>query len=295
MRQPSREGTFTTPAYRIYIDEVGNADLESSEDPNHRFLSLTGVVVNLEYVRDVLHPEMEALKQEFFSPHPDNPPLILHRKEIMNANYPFNALKDGTLRKRFDSDFLAHLRSWQYVVITVCIDKKRHKKMYAVWTYDPYHYCLQVLLERYVFFLENLNSRGDAMAEARGGKADRRLKGSFNRLWEKGTDYVSQERFQAVLTSRELKVKPKKDNISGLQLADLIAHPSCNEILSDFGLLPRKIAPFARSVINILQGKYYRGPREVVYGWGKKLLPWRLEEAPSLKMLIPAKEKGPGF
>jgi hypothetical protein len=30
--------------HRIYIDEVGNPDLESSDDPNHRFLSLTGVI-----------------------------------------------------------------------------------------------------------------------------------------------------------------------------------------------------------------------------------------------------------
>jgi hypothetical protein len=29
--------------YRLYIDEVGNPDLESSHIPNHRFLSLTGV------------------------------------------------------------------------------------------------------------------------------------------------------------------------------------------------------------------------------------------------------------
>lgn len=35
--------------YRIYIDEVGNSDLESSDDPNHRFLSLTGVILELGY------------------------------------------------------------------------------------------------------------------------------------------------------------------------------------------------------------------------------------------------------
>ena len=33
--------------YRIYIDEVGNPDLESSENPNHQFLSLTGVIIEL--------------------------------------------------------------------------------------------------------------------------------------------------------------------------------------------------------------------------------------------------------
>ena len=31
--------------YRMYIDEVGNSDLNASTDPNHRYLSLTGVAV----------------------------------------------------------------------------------------------------------------------------------------------------------------------------------------------------------------------------------------------------------
>ena len=71
--------------YRIYIDEVGNPDLESSDDPNHRFLSLTGVILELGYVREVLHPQMESLKVEYFRSHPDEP-VIFHRKEMLNPN-----------------------------------------------------------------------------------------------------------------------------------------------------------------------------------------------------------------
>ncbi len=40
--------------YRMYIDEVGNSDLNSSDNPLHRYLSLTGVIVGLGYVRDIL-------------------------------------------------------------------------------------------------------------------------------------------------------------------------------------------------------------------------------------------------
>lgn len=57
--------------YRIYIDEVGNPDLESSEIPNHRFLSLTGVILELGYVAGVVHPEMEEIKRKYFRTHPD--------------------------------------------------------------------------------------------------------------------------------------------------------------------------------------------------------------------------------
>ena len=241
--------------YRIYIDEVGNPDLESSDNPNHRFLSLTGIILELGHVKSVLHPEMEALKAKYFDHHPDEP-IVFHRREMVNAKSPFRSLKDPDVRKRFDEELLSFLRSWEYVVISVCLDKKRHKETYTTWRYDPYHYCLEILLERYVLFLERIKAHGDAMAESRGGKADRRLKDSFHRLWTQGTNYIGGQSFQESLTSKQLKVKLKLNNISGLQLADLIAHPSRNEILHQQGLLHTRLAPFAKSVIKILQAKY---------------------------------------
>jgi hypothetical protein len=68
--------------YRIYVDEVGNSDLESSTNPNHRYLSLTGVVIDLDYVKNIVHPEMEERKTRFFDSHPDGP-IIFHRKVII--------------------------------------------------------------------------------------------------------------------------------------------------------------------------------------------------------------------
>lgn len=252
----------------MYIDEVGNPDLESSENPIHRFLSLTGLIISLDYVSKSLHPEMETLKSKYFDYHPDDP-VIFHRKEMVNARYPFQALKDQATQSRFDKELLHHLKGWNYTVISVCLDKKTHKETYKVWRYDPYHYCLALLLERYTFFLEQHKTVGDVMAESRGGKEDRRLKASFTKLWEEGTEYVGPERLQNVFTSKQLKVKPKVNNISGLQLADLIAHPSRNEILTENSLLNGKIAPFAEKVITILKDKYYRHAGKI---YGKKFI-----------------------
>ncbi|MCF7832470.1 MAG: DUF3800 domain-containing protein [Candidatus Marinimicrobia bacterium] len=243
--------------FRMYVDEVGNPDLNSSDNPLHRFLSLTGIIINLDHVRETIHPEMEKLKSKFFNPHPDDP-IIFHRKDMMNGKFPFEILRDKEIRKKFDNKLIDCLKNWQYTVITVCLDKKIHKETYTVWHYDPYHYCLALLLERFTIFLEQIKCKGDVMAESRGGKEDKRLKASFLKLWNEGTDYISNERFQYVLTSKKLKVKPKTNNISGLQLADLVAHPSRNEILYENGLLEGNIAPFAEKIINLLQGKYYQ-------------------------------------
>lgn len=205
--------------YRIYIDETGNPDLGSSENPNHRFLSLTGVIVELEYSAHTIHPQLESLKSEFFRSHPDEP-VILHRKEIVNARGPFGSLRDPDVRSRFDGRLLQLLRDWDYTVVTVCIDKRKHKETYTTWRHDPYHYCLEVLMERFVLFLKRLNAVGDAIAESRGGREDTRLKASYSRLWSQGSSYVAPELVQQYLTSRQLKVKPKANNIAGLQLAD---------------------------------------------------------------------------
>jgi len=254
--------------YRMYVDEVGNPDLESSYNPNHRFLSLTGVIIHLNYVKEVLHPELEALKEKHFGSHPDDP-VVLHRKELLNAKSPFQVLRDQVVRKDFDRQLLDCLRQWEYTVITVCLDKKKHRETYTTWRYDPYHYCLAVLLERFNFWLNRQNAKGDVMAESRGGKEDRRLKDSFHRLWRLGTDFLDPKQFQESFTSRQLKVKPKTANVSGLQLADILAHPSRAEILNEEGLLGRNLAPFSMKVIRILQHKYDQ------YGgrmFGKKFL-----------------------
>ena len=73
------------------MDEVGNSDLGASHDPNHRYLSLTGVILELEYVAQAVFPALEDLKQRYFGSHPDDP-VILHRKELVNKKPPFESL-----------------------------------------------------------------------------------------------------------------------------------------------------------------------------------------------------------
>ncbi len=111
------------------------------------------------------------------------------------------------------------------------------------------------------------------MAESRGGREDRRLKDSFERVYSSGSDFIKPEVFAAHLTSRQLKVKPKSNNIAGLQLADLIAHPSFRATLArkDGQPLPGN---FGGRIGEILEaGKYNRSPRGDIDGWGRKWLP----------------------
>ena len=53
--------------HRIYVDEVGTHDLTHADDPNQRFLSLTGVVFESDHTLNVLRPEMDQIKREFLA------------------------------------------------------------------------------------------------------------------------------------------------------------------------------------------------------------------------------------
>lgn len=260
--------------YRLYIDEVGNHEMKHADDENHRFLSLTGVIVESNYCRDVLNPEMEGIKRKFFQSDPDIP-VIFHRKDMINKREPFQRLQDPLVETEFNHDILNSLERWDYRVITVVIDKKAHRDQYVVWHFHPYHYCLAVMLERYILFMHYGNHTGDVMIEARGTEEDNKLKDSFRNLYANGNHNIRAQRWQFRLTSKEIKIKPKTANICGLQLADLIAHPSRREILIEKGLKTSDTNVFGDQISAILrESKYHRhGVTGQIEGFGKKLLP----------------------
>ena len=89
---------------------------------------------------------MESLKARYFDSHPDEP-VILHRSDIMNRRGAFlNLFVTLVSKMPLTEEILKRLREWEYVVITVCLDKERHVKRSGAWSRDPYHYCMEVLL-----------------------------------------------------------------------------------------------------------------------------------------------------
>lgn len=258
--------------YRLYVDEVGNPDLESSADENHRFLCLTGVIIELDYVSKVISPQLESLKVKYFGSHPDEP-IILHRKELVRRKPPFTVLRDPEIERRFNEDILLKLKQWEYSVIVVIIDKHEHAEKYTTWRYDPYHYCQEILIERYRLFLNINKSKGDIMFESRGGKEDMRLKRSFRQIMDSGTHNISSFDLQSHLTSLELKVKSKQSNIAGLQVADLLAHPARRWCFRNFYGMDDKKQTFGDRVIDILEReKFFRYKGEIT-SYGVKKLP----------------------
>jgi hypothetical protein len=253
---PSRPSGFED-RYRLYMDESGDHVYRETSETAHRFLCLLGCwFQNPDYLH--FHETLESFKERHLHHHPDNP-VILHREDMINARKVFKILQDKEKREEFDADLLAIIQSANFRVVAVVIDKAALRSAYGESAAHPYHLGLGFLLQRFAGYLNHINRIGDVMAEARGGTEDLLLQESYSRVYEHGIwGVTSAGSFQSALSSRQLKLREKKVNISGLQLADLLGHPTKMWALKHYGLISEESAPFAKRLMKIIEQKFNR-------------------------------------
>ncbi len=253
---PSRPSAFED-RYRLYLDESGDHVYRRTTEDPHRFLCLLGCwFKNPDYVK--FHQELENFKVRHLHHHPDNP-VILHREDIINARKAFKILQDDNKRAQFDEQLLEIIQCAEFRVVAVVIDKATLRESYGESAAHPYHLGLGFLLQRFAGYLNHINRIGDVMAEARGGVEDLLLKESYSRVYQYGTwSVTTASAFQTALSSHQLKLRGKKANISGLQLADLIGHPAKMWALRHFGLITDGQAAFPAMLMKIIEHKFNR-------------------------------------
>lgn len=268
---PARPSKFED-RYRLYLDESGDHVFRETNEIAHRYLCLLGCWFrNPDYME--FHEALESLKTQHLPHHPDDP-VVLHRDDMINARKAFKNLRDVAIRMKFDAELLQVIQAAQFKVVTVVIDKMALKQSFGEAASHPYHLGLGFLLQRYAGLLNHINRVGDVLGESRGGVEDRLLKESYTRVFERGVWMTEAHAFQAALTSRELKLKPKSANIAGLQLADLLGHPVKHWVLRHHGLVENDLAPFAARMLEVVRPKFnshlYDGRVE---GYGTVLYP----------------------
>ncbi len=258
--------------YRIYIDESGDHAFNKLDQPDKRYLGLSGIIIETEHYRTHFFPQLESLKQKHFPHNPDEP-VILHRTDIINSKGSFWRLRDLRAKDDFDNELLVFLKNQSYHVITAVIDKKANVERHGPAAFHPYHHCLTAILERYCGFLNYFHAEGDVMVESRGGREDHQIKEAYQTVYVSGTQFRTPEYFQRVLTTKEIKLKQKTTNIAGLQIADLLAYPSKQEVLVCEGRISEPGEIFGKQVVEILQGKYNKKiSQDRIEGYGRIFL-----------------------
>jgi len=260
----SPAGATSQPLFRLFLDESGDHTLSNLVDIGKRYLGVVSVAFAMEHYRQFC-AELTAFKLKHIPYDPDEAPVVLHRKEIKDRSGPFSFLHDEEKRAAFDDDLIALVAGAEFTTITVVIDKPSHFPKTYRERKHPYHYCLEVLLERYRGFLQGGNARylvrglrpisGDIIAESRGGREDLDLKRVYAHFYNNGTRYLSSRQLQSYLTNGQLKIKKKTANIAGLQLADLLAHPMTRRVLLEKGHVSDLGSPFAERVGQAVKGK----------------------------------------
>ena len=245
--------------YYLFIDECGDHNL-LRYDPGFPVFTLCGILVSQQNLR-FLSKAFEDLKIEIFG----SKEVVIHSVEIRKWRGPFSVLADEDLRERFFSGIERILSQNNVYIILSCTILKEQLNKFCVRGEedDVYGLSLSYLVERSIFCVDNL-TKGDRpeisiVVERRGKKEDNQLLNYYNGLRNRGTKWVTVERLRARI--REFGFKNKKDNVIGLQIADLIAYPVtihllypdrsnpsykavCNNIFQDNGvLLGQKVIP----------------------------------------------------
>lgn len=250
--------------WRLYIDESGDHSYKHVDDPDKRYLGLTGVLVAKDLYDSRAKPGLEALKQSIFRYDPDDPP-ILTRSLIKSRKRWFYVLQDAALNARWESELLNFLESLTHYthIFTVVIDKKEHLEQYPFQTFDPYVYSLAVLMNRVRGFLHSRGDIADVLAESRGKVEDDQIKLAYKDLLENGSiHYGDGLYYRTYYPEAELIVKRKDQNIAGLQIADIVAYgQKVMTIQHNRKPFPRPVSGFTQSVndkVNRMVNRYGR-------------------------------------
>jgi hypothetical protein len=94
----------------------------------------------------------------------------------------------------------------------------------------------------------------------------------YQHVYHHGDTYLKASQMKRSMTSREMKFKKKAANVSGLQLADLLAHPITRDVLKAYRRCEDHGGPFAQRIAQLIEPKYHRGPRGYINGFGRKFL-----------------------
>ena len=211
--------------YYMFVDECGDQNL-SSFDENFPIFTLCGVLMSHPQLRD-METNITALKKKYWG----KGVVILHSHDIRKCDKEFKVLFDPDTKKHFyeDLDFIMG-RKGAYTIVSCSILKKPYLRMFGKFN-DIYGQSLSFLIERSVFFLDDVskNANMHIIAEMRGKKQDQNLLNYYNKLRDVGTHWVTPDRLQSHI--RKFEFLSKKQNVTGLQLADLIAYPISQRLL----------------------------------------------------------------
>lgn len=213
--------------FTLFIDECGEPNLEKI-DKTFPIFTLCGILISSDKLK-VLEADINDIKNELWG----TEDIIFHSRDIRNHSKDFVNLMSEEIKKKFFERLNEVMgREDLYVIVCCCILKEPFVERFNTGE-DVYGLSLKYLIERAIFHIDD-NTEGNAklsiIVECRNPNQNKALLKYYNGLRVTGTKWITADR----LTDRikNFSFKYKKENIIGLQIADLIAYPISREVLN---------------------------------------------------------------
>jgi len=201
--------------YVVYVDESGDHSL-ASIDPGYPVFVLALCIFHKRHYSEQIIPAVEKLKFNYFG----HDSVVLHENEISKQKGAFAFLSHRPTRIEFMERLNSIMDASNFILIACVVDKTRLSRGEGAAS-NPYHIALGICLEALHGFLaekgqENLKTH--VVVECRGNKEDRELELEFRRIRDGSNPGGERLPFEMVFAN-------KQTNLTGLQLADLVARP----------------------------------------------------------------------
>ena len=201
--------------YVVYVDESGDHSL-TSIDADYPVFVLALCVFHKRHYSEKIIAAVEKLKFNYFG----HDSVVLHEHEIRKQKGAFVFLSQRKVRHEFMASLGSIMEASNFVLIAGVVDKQRLNKNEGASS-NPYHIALGLCLEALGGFLAEKGQqhlKTHVIFECRGRKEDAELELEFRRIGDLGDPSATQVQLEIVFAD-------KRTNLTGLQLADLVARP----------------------------------------------------------------------
>jgi len=246
----------------LFLDESGDHSLTSIA-PQYPVFVLGGVIIAETYANGELTERVNAFKRELFG----REDIILHTADIARNKSGFERLKDPAFRQHFYGRLNALMQVLEYKVVACAINKEEHVAIYGRRALDPYFYSLEVLIERFAYEIGERYHTGVIVAEGRKPVLDAALDLAWQSIRLRGTRYFKARDIRKRV--KDLMIRPKQENIAGLQLADLVVSPIGRFVLGKE----------THEDFRIIEAKFRRRANGDYRGAGLVILPKEMEQS----------------
>jgi len=232
----------------LFLDESGDHGL-AKFDPDFPVFLLCGVLVREDDYENI-RQNINNLKHSIWG----NKEVIFHSRDIRKCEKEFQKLFDLDIKKIFYEELNKIVALSNYNIIASAIQKEKFVQKFGKLQDDIYEIALSFVIEQAIVVLQKINPKSELaiVIERRGKKEDKQLDDHFQKIQGAGTGILSSEQVKQFNLS--FTFRNKKENINGLQLADLVAYPIARNIIE-----PNRANP----AFDVLESKIFKADGEV--------------------------------